>query len=170
MKPVAIIGGGITGLTAAFSSSSAASPSSCWKPPCLAWAAVFNPSAVTASGRVWAEQHPGDFAGHFQSGARPGVGITPGLFQSVCRKTLRRARPEARGHAQFRLRAFSRRPCFHSPPSCASWPSRSSGRRRTVWKNRSPNLFSGDWARNSLITPLIPWWPEFTPATRISFR
>jgi hypothetical protein len=38
-----------------------------------------------------------------------------------------------------------------------------------VWKNPSPNLSSGGWARNFSITPLTRWWPGFTPATRNCF-
>ena len=112
MKPVAIIGGGITGLTAAFCLKQRGIP------------VVLLEAADRVGGVIQSVRRDGylaEFGPNSILETSPvisdlvrdaGVGIAPRLFQSVRGKTLRGARQKAGGHSHFRGRFSDDAPVF----------------------------------------------------------
>ena len=105
MKPVAIIGAGITGLTAAFYLKRKGIPVTVYEAG-GALAASFNRCAKTAGCRVWAEHDSGNLAENRPARSRRGSGIAPALSRSESRGELCRPLQTAHCDAGFALRFF----------------------------------------------------------------
>ena len=166
MKPVAIIGGGITGLTAAFCLKQRGIP------------VLLLEAADRVGGVIQSVRRDGYLA---EFGPNSILETSPVISDLVRDLGLESRRVYSNPSAEKRYVVRDKKPVAipnfrgrlsDDAPVFAPGQAACSGRavhragRRTAWKNPSRNSSCGGWARNFLITPLIRWWPGFTPATR----